>query len=185
MRTAVALLCLLTLCRSQKRTNGPNSEWDQTVEKLNAKGCVNLTLVLDNWKFAIMTQVKDLLLNDHTTVLPDYGRILPLSDALGDLYKEFSALKESLRELTSKFDRVETFVDDARAGRFRSPPRAQPYPVTTNDENHSIMRTRTEKEPGTGTRPQGRKNRVVVRRLRTSTNSVEDWGVGPEPHRQI
>lgn len=44
------------------------------VEKSTLRGCANLTLVLDNWKYAIMTQVKDLLLKDHSTVLPDYGR---------------------------------------------------------------------------------------------------------------
>lgn len=43
-------------------------------ERVYNRGCANLTLVLDNWKYAIMTQVKDLLLHDHSTVLPDYGR---------------------------------------------------------------------------------------------------------------
>uniref|UniRef100_A0A8C7WLC3 Si:ch73-127m5.3 n=1 Tax=Oncorhynchus mykiss TaxID=8022 RepID=A0A8C7WLC3_ONCMY len=92
----------------------------ELTEKVNTRVCANLTLVLDNWKFAIMTQVKDLLLNDHSTVLPDYGRIPPLSDALGDLYKEFNALKERLGELTTKFEGVEAFVDDVRAGRSPS-----------------------------------------------------------------
>uniref|UniRef100_A0A667ZIS9 Si:ch73-127m5.3 n=1 Tax=Myripristis murdjan TaxID=586833 RepID=A0A667ZIS9_9TELE len=98
-------------------------------EKVNPRGCANLTLVLDNWKYAIMTQVKDLLLHDHSTVLPDYGRIQPLSDALGDLYKEFNSLKERLGELTSKFEGVEAFVDDVRSGRSPAPPRGEPRPL--------------------------------------------------------
>ncbi|KAG7507795.1 hypothetical protein JOB18_044633 [Solea senegalensis] len=86
-------------------------------DKVTSRGCSNLTLVLDNWKFAIMTQVKDLLLHDHNTVLPDYARIQHLSDALADLYREFNAMKERLVALTSKFDGVEAFVDDARLAR--------------------------------------------------------------------
>uniref|UniRef100_A0A8C4EYM3 Si:ch73-127m5.3 n=1 Tax=Dicentrarchus labrax TaxID=13489 RepID=A0A8C4EYM3_DICLA len=95
----------------------PSSFLFASFSRVNTRGCANLTLVLDNWKYAIMTQVKDLLLHDHNTVLPDYGRIQPLSDALGDLYKEFNTLKERLAELTTKFDGVEAFVDDVRLGR--------------------------------------------------------------------
>ncbi|KAF7643898.1 hypothetical protein LDENG_00231510, partial [Lucifuga dentata] len=43
-------------------------------------------------------------------------RIQTLSDALGDLYKQFSNLKDELGRLTSKFDQVEAFVDDLKDG---------------------------------------------------------------------
>uniref|UniRef100_A0A667ZIT3 Si:ch73-127m5.3 n=1 Tax=Myripristis murdjan TaxID=586833 RepID=A0A667ZIT3_9TELE len=132
MKGVVALLILLlALCAAHRQKGTQNPEWDlrNEAEKVNPRGCANLTLVLDNWKYAIMTQVKDLLLHDHSTVLPDYGRIQPLSDALGDLYKEFNSLKERLGELTSKFEGVEAFVDDVRSGRSPAPPRGEPRPL--------------------------------------------------------
>uniref|UniRef100_A0A671XP24 Si:ch73-127m5.3 n=1 Tax=Sparus aurata TaxID=8175 RepID=A0A671XP24_SPAAU len=122
--------------------------------------CANLTLVLDNWKYAIMTQVKDLLLHDHSTVLPDYGRIQPLSDALGDLYKEFNALKERLAELTTKFDGVESFVDDMRSGRKPAPLRGEPRPPGSLPAG---MEAAAADARGRG---QGRRTRVVVRRVK-------------------
>ncbi|KAM4623494.1 uncharacterized protein ACJ7VT_004554 isoform 2-T2 [Polymixia lowei] len=163
MKTVLVLLFLLVaLCAAQKQRSQQSPEWDyKSEEKVNTRGCANLTLVLDNWKYAIMTQVKDLLLHDHSTVLPDYGRIQPLSDALGDLYKEFNALKERLGELTAKFDGVEAFVDDVRAGRSPAPPRAEPRPPA--EEN--AMPT------DEGSRSQGRRNRVVVRRIKKPAGS--------------
>ncbi|KAM9412527.1 uncharacterized protein ACWYII_026665 [Salvelinus alpinus] len=176
MRTAVALLCLAALCAARKRSE-QTSEWDYRTEaeKVNTRGCVNLTLVLDNWKFAIMNQVVELLLNDHSSVLPDYGRIPPLSDALGDLYKEFNTLKERLGELTTKFEGIESFVDDMRAGRSPSQRRAEPRPLTPEEENLNTTPTRTGEgtSTGTGTRPQGRRNLVVVRRVKIPPNGAQ------------
>ncbi|KAA0724977.1 hypothetical protein E1301_Tti010591 [Triplophysa tibetana] len=137
------LLFVLSLGAAQ-RSSTHNIEWDNKAEaeKVNLRGCANLTLVLDNWKYAIMTQVKDLLLNDHNTVLPDYERIKPLSEALNDLYSEFNSLKERLAELTTKFEGIEMFVEDVRGSPRRDGESAR----------------------------QGRKNKVVVRRVKKPDN---------------
>ena len=85
-------------------------------------------------------------------------RIQPLSDALGDLYGEFNALKVRLSELTVKFEEVEGFVDDVRSGRKPSQPRGEARPQGW--------------QPGEGRAAgfnagvQGRRRRVVVRRIK-------------------
>uniref|UniRef100_A0A670HSD1 Uncharacterized protein n=1 Tax=Podarcis muralis TaxID=64176 RepID=A0A670HSD1_PODMU len=115
MRQIFSLLLLVAICCAAKpKRQQATSEWDyrSEAEKVNMRGCANLTVVLDNWKFAIVSQMKNLLLFDHQSVLPDYGRIKPLSDALNDLYLEFNALKERLGELTTRFEGVESFVDE-------------------------------------------------------------------------
>uniref|UniRef100_A0A672HTR0 Uncharacterized protein n=1 Tax=Salarias fasciatus TaxID=181472 RepID=A0A672HTR0_SALFA len=143
--TSVQLLLVVSaaLCAAQRHNVGSRTEWNEADRSRGL--CSNLTLVLDNWKFAIMTQVKDLLLHDHDAVLPEYGRIRPLSAALADLYQEFNSLKERLSRLTAQFHGVESFVDQARSG-------------------GNLARTRAA-GPEAGGRPQGRRSRVVIRRV--------------------
>uniref|UniRef100_A0A4W4GVS8 Uncharacterized protein n=1 Tax=Electrophorus electricus TaxID=8005 RepID=A0A4W4GVS8_ELEEL len=78
------------------------------------RGVANLTQVLDDWRFDILNQMRSLLQKDHQSLLPDYSRIQPLSEALDDLYKEFNALKSHLGELTEKFGPIETFIDELK-----------------------------------------------------------------------
>ncbi|XP_072298287.1 uncharacterized protein [Eucyclogobius newberryi] len=107
MLKLVILTWLVTLCASQRETR-----------ETQGKTCSNLTQVLDNWKYAILTQVKDMLINDHISVLPEYSRIQPLSMALGDLYTQFNKLKEELKGLTANVDKVENIVDEIKHGRL-------------------------------------------------------------------
>ncbi|XP_035998479.1 uncharacterized protein LOC110366537 [Fundulus heteroclitus] len=127
---------LLVLSVTLGAARGQKAELDlvDEAERTNTRECANLTLVLDNWKYAIMTQVKDLLLHDHNTVLPDYGRIQPLSEALGNLYVEFNSLKERLVELTARFEDVESFVDDVRSGKKTGAQSSEILRWSTRDE---------------------------------------------------
>lgn len=94
-------------------------------------------------------------------------RIQPLSDALGDLYKEFNALKERLAELTTKFDGVEAFVDDVRAGRKPAPPRAEPRPPGL------LLGKAKAAAPDAGGQPQGKRSRIIVRRTKKPAGSQD------------
>ncbi|KAM8844284.1 uncharacterized protein AB9W97_022430 [Spinachia spinachia] len=157
MKGMVFLLCTVLTCVAQK-WNQESSPWDPKAEHTDAKTCSNLTQVLDNWKFAIVTHVKDLLINDHVSVLPEYSRIRPLSDALRDLYGHFNALKEELGKLTSKLDSVEGVVDELKDGRLsvaqrpvrrlpptislRSPLRAQMRGTIKGTEGSQLSRAR-------------------------------------------
>ena len=93
------------------------------------------------------------------------SRIGPLSDALGDLYKEFNALKERLGDLTVKFDDVEAFVDDVRAGRSPALPRREPRPPAGKPVEENATNTEERR------RPPGRRTRVVVRRIKKPAGS--------------
>ncbi|KAF1379954.1 hypothetical protein PFLUV_G00181440 [Perca fluviatilis] len=127
-KLSVLLLILsvvtVTVLAQRRRTSSSSTttntdEWNYRdgSEKVNMRGVANLTQILDNWRFDILSQMKGLLQNDHQSLLPDYARIQPLSEALDDLYKEFNALKAHLGDLTDKFSAIETFIDEVKADR--------------------------------------------------------------------
>ncbi|KAM6317433.1 uncharacterized protein O3Q21_008464 [Podargus strigoides] len=128
MSRLLPLLLLVALGCATKLSRRPVA-WDSGADAGRAKGCANLTLVLDNWKFAITSQMRNLLLFDHQTVLPDYGRIRSLSGALDELYRDFSALKEQLGQLSARFAEAEALVDQlSRARGPGAPPRPRGLP---------------------------------------------------------
>ncbi|KAM6050321.1 uncharacterized protein VSU04_011895 [Chlamydotis macqueenii] len=130
MPKLLPLLFLAALGCAAKVKRRP-AAWDEGAdgERAPAKACANLTLVLDNWKFAITSQMRNLLLFDHQSVLPDYGRIRSLSGALDELYREFSRLKEQLGRLSARFAEVEAFVEQlSRARGPAAPPRRRGPP---------------------------------------------------------
>ncbi|XP_036446232.1 uncharacterized protein si:ch211-76l23.4 [Colossoma macropomum] len=116
-RVSLLLLSLAAVMVSGQRRRPVKEEWNyrEGSEKVNMRGVANLTQVLDDWRFDILNRIKGLLQNDHQTLLPDYSRIQPLSEALDDLYKEFNALKAHLGDLTEKFGPIETFIDELKA----------------------------------------------------------------------
>ncbi|XP_067271139.1 uncharacterized protein si:ch211-76l23.4 isoform X2 [Pseudorasbora parva] len=118
-RVSLLFLTMIVVIVCGQRRRPAKEEWNYRdgSEKVSMRGVANLTQVLDDWRFDILNQVKGLLQNDHQSLLPDYSRIQPLSEALDDLYKEFNALKTHLGELTEKFGPLETFIDELKAER--------------------------------------------------------------------
>ncbi|XP_039541608.1 uncharacterized protein si:ch211-76l23.4 [Pimephales promelas] len=110
-------MTVVVVCGQRRRIAKEEWNYRDGSEKVSMRGVANLTEVLDDWRFDILSQVKGLLQNDHQSLLPDYSRIQPLSEALDDLYKEFNALKTRLGELTEKFGPLETFVDELKTER--------------------------------------------------------------------
>lgn len=116
---AAATVTVLAQRRRPASTPTNTDEWNYRdgSERVNMRGVANLTQILDNWRFDILNQMRGLLQNDHQSLLPDYARIQPLSEALDDLYKEFNALKAHLGDLTEKFSAIETFIDEVKVDR--------------------------------------------------------------------
>ncbi|XP_038563800.1 uncharacterized protein si:ch211-76l23.4 isoform X2 [Micropterus salmoides] len=162
MATKLSVLLLLLAVATvtvlaQRRRQSTTGEWNYRdgSEKVSMRGVSNLTEVLDNWRFDILNQMKGLLQNDHQSLLPDYARIQPLSEALDDLYKEFNALKSRLGDLTEKFTAIETFIDEVKASRANN----------ANNANNANTGPATDLAPGPAPGPGPKQNgRRLIRK---------------------
>ncbi|KAM8845622.1 uncharacterized protein AB9W97_000681 isoform 1-T2 [Spinachia spinachia] len=141
----VATVTVLGQKRRPASTSTSTDEWNYRdgSERVNMRGVANLTLILDNWRFDILSQMRGLLQNDHQALLPDYARIQPLSEALDDLYKEFNALKAHLGDLTEKFSAIETFIDEVKADRTNANAAQAPPPVPRQTGRRLIKKKTT------------------------------------------
>ncbi|XP_061606337.1 uncharacterized protein si:ch211-76l23.4 [Phyllopteryx taeniolatus] len=132
--------------RAQAQTRTADAdEWNYRdgSDRVSMRGVANLTQILDNWRFDILNQMKGLLQNDHQSLLPDYARIQPLSEALGDLYKEFNSLKAHLGELTEKFTALETFMDEVKASRGGTRPQTQASAPVPRQTGRRVVKKKT------------------------------------------
>uniref|UniRef100_A0A3Q0STA3 Si:ch211-76l23.4 n=1 Tax=Amphilophus citrinellus TaxID=61819 RepID=A0A3Q0STA3_AMPCI len=173
MASRLSVLLLLVLAVSavtvlaQRRRPAPKAtgEWNYRdgSDRVNMRNVANLTEVLDNWKFDIINQMKGLLQNDHQSLLPDYARIQPLSEALDDLYKEFNALKTHLGDLTEKFAAIESFIDEVKASRSSS--------TNANTNTNADSNTNAGSSTGSAVAPAARQpgRRMVRKKPPTST----------------
>uniref|UniRef100_A0A8C5ENK3 Si:ch211-76l23.4 n=1 Tax=Gouania willdenowi TaxID=441366 RepID=A0A8C5ENK3_GOUWI len=66
----------VTVVAQRRRPTSTSSEWNYRdgSEKVNMRNVANLTQVLDDWRFDILSQMRNLLQNEHQSVLPDYAR---------------------------------------------------------------------------------------------------------------
>ncbi|XP_061702708.1 uncharacterized protein si:ch211-76l23.4 [Syngnathoides biaculeatus] len=154
-KVTLAVLVLLAIAsatvtaqrrRAQAQTQTANTdEWNYRdgSDRVSMRGVANLTQILDNWRFDILNQMKGLLQNDHQSLLPDYARIQPLSEALGDLYKEFNSLKAHLGELTEKFTVLETFMDEVKAGRGATQTQTQASAPVPRQTGRRVVKKKT------------------------------------------
>lgn len=130
---------LTALAQRRRPASKATDEWNfkEGSDRVNMRNVANLTEVLDNWRFDIINQIKGLLQNDHQSLLPDYARIQPLSEALDDLFKEFNALKTRLGDLTDKFTAIETFIDEVKTSHATSSSaNTNPNPNTSASTNN-------------------------------------------------
>lgn len=156
---------LTVLAQRRRPASKATDEWNfkEGSDRVNMRNVANLTEVLDNWRFDIINQMKGLLQNDHQSLLPDYARIQPLSEALDDLFKEFNALKTRLGDLTDKFTAIETFIDEVKTSRATS--------SSANANTNPNPNTSASTNPNTGAAvaPVVRQRRVMRKKAPASS----------------
>uniref|UniRef100_A0A673K2T4 Uncharacterized protein n=1 Tax=Sinocyclocheilus rhinocerous TaxID=307959 RepID=A0A673K2T4_9TELE len=106
-----------------------------------------ILLILYAMTCPLKPRFEELFMQDYLPLILDF-RIKPLSDAVGDLYKQFNTLKENLAKLTNKFDKIESFVDEIQAGKFPRPKLWMPPRLPARRIPHQMPVKSPAKVPG-------------------------------------
>ncbi|XP_062866673.1 uncharacterized protein si:ch211-243a20.3 [Trichomycterus rosablanca] len=87
-----------------------NWNYREGADHVNVANVRSVTRVLDVWGKRIFNEVKTLLHSQPNTVLPDYSRVLPLSESLNDLFREVSHLQRRITDLNNRLAILEPFL---------------------------------------------------------------------------
>ncbi|XP_041093861.1 uncharacterized protein si:ch211-243a20.3 [Polyodon spathula] len=101
---ALAVVMATPLAGEENEAGLDYAHWNyrEGADRVNVGALKSLTRILDKWGNNIFSEIKNILHNQPNSVLPDYSRVRPLAETLGDLFKEVGSLQRRIGELNER-----------------------------------------------------------------------------------